>query len=136
MAFKVIDLTCNYMKNPIGIDEIPYFSYRLKTDNPDEKLKAYQIVVCDGEHTVWNSGRIEEDKQIFIKYAGEDLVAQTRYQWQVSVWNELDEKSDSETAFFETGRMKPHNWKRNGLHLIHDLSISVTKEDQVVQHRI
>ena len=111
MAFKVIDLTCNYMKNPIGIDEIPYFSYRLEAERPDDKLKAYQIVVHDGEHIVWDSGRIEEDKQIFIKYAGENLKPQTKYEWRVSVWNQRDEKSDSETAFFETGRMKLHNWE-------------------------
>lgn len=111
MAFKIIDLTCNYMMNPIGIDDIPYFSYRLEAENFDETLKAYQLIVREGDHVVWDSGRVNEDKQILIKYGGEELKPQTKYCWSVSVWNQKGEKSDGESAFFETGRMKPFGWE-------------------------
>ncbi len=111
MAFKIVDLTCNYMKNPIGIDDIPHFSYRLEADFSEEVLKGYQLVVRDGERIVWDSGRVAKDRQILIKYGGEKLKPQTRYTWKVTVWNQKEEKSDSECASFETGRMKPYNWE-------------------------
>lgn len=110
MAFKIVDLTCNYMKNPVGIDDIPYFSYRLEDENNDI-LSAYQLIVCAGDHVVWDSGRICEDRQILIKYDGERLEPETKYAWKVTVWNQKDEKTDSEAAFFETGRRKPYNWE-------------------------
>ena len=67
MAFQIIDLTCNYMKNPIGMDDTPHFSYRLEGGSEKEKLQAYQLVVRTESYVVWDSGRVEEDKQIFIK---------------------------------------------------------------------
>ena len=45
MAFQVIDLTCNYMSQPIGIDDTPFFSYKLEAKCSGETLKAYQIIV-------------------------------------------------------------------------------------------
>ena len=111
MAFKIIDLTCNYMKNPIGMDDIPYFSYRLEADETKETLTAYQVVVRTENSVAWDSGRVEEDKQLFIKYGGSELRPETCYTWKVSVWNNLGERTESEEAFFETGRMKPFGWE-------------------------
>ena len=48
----------------------------------------------------WDSGRVEEDKQIFIKYEGSELRPETRYTWKISVWNNLGERTESEEAFF------------------------------------
>ena len=58
MAFQITDLTCNHMKNPIGMDDVPYFSYKLVDNGSDEKLTAYQIIVDDGTMIMWNSGRV------------------------------------------------------------------------------
>ena len=99
------------MKNPIGIDDVPYFSYKLVDNSSDEKLAAYQIIVDDGTTIVWDSGRVSKDKQILIKYDGEQLKPQTRYFWRVLVWNDCGERSESRQAYFETGRMQPFHWE-------------------------
>lgn len=113
MSFKITELTCNHMTNPIGIDDVPYFSYKLTSDKVEKKLVAYEITVTDGENVVWNSGRVPADNQVLIKYAGEPLKPETRYYWNVSVWSCCGERSDSEKAFFETGRMKAYSWEAN-----------------------
>lgn len=99
------------MVNPIGIDDIPYFSYKLESNKNDEILSAYRIQVRNANETAWDSGRVDEDKQILIKYDGKELQPQTRYIWQVSVWNNCGEQTDSADAYFETGRMRPFQWE-------------------------
>lgn len=99
------------MVNPIGMDDIPYFSYQLDADSKEEKLKAYQLIVKDEQGIVWDTGYVEEDRQLFIPYTGSLLQPQTKYVWKVSVWNQYGEKSESEEGSFETGRMKPFCWE-------------------------
>ncbi|MBS5660788.1 MAG: family 78 glycoside hydrolase catalytic domain [Clostridiales bacterium] len=111
MAFQITDLTCNHMKNPIGMDDVPYFSYKLVDNGSDEKLTAYQIIVDDGTMIMWNSGRVPKDKQLLIKYDGKSLKPQTRYFWRVLAWNNHGECSESQQAYFETGLMQPFQWE-------------------------
>ncbi|MEE1256288.1 MAG: hypothetical protein UHN47_07225 [Lachnospiraceae bacterium] len=39
------DLTVNYRENPIGIDENPVFSWKLKDTTQGQKQTAYQICI-------------------------------------------------------------------------------------------
>ena len=110
MSLEIRDLTCNYMTNPVGMDEAPYFSYRLTAENPSERLQAYQIRVLLQGKTIWDSGRVDKDEQVLIPYQGPALLPETRYEWMVTVWNAAQEKTESETAYFETGRMQPLGW--------------------------
>lgn len=45
----VEDLTVNYRENPIGIDENPVFSWKLKDTTQGQKQTAYQIVVAGSQ---------------------------------------------------------------------------------------
>lgn len=99
------------MENPIGMDDVPFFSFQLLADNSGETLATYEIIVKNAEKVVWDSGQIESDHQLFIKYQGEPLKAETRYTWNVYAWNHCGEKSVSSTAVFEMGRMKPQGWE-------------------------
>lgn len=99
------------MAQPIGIDDTPFFSYKLEAKCSGETLKAYQIIVRYEQEVVWDSGYIEEDRQILIKYEGNELKPQTKYLWKVVVWNQNGEMSESDENYFETGRMKPFQWE-------------------------
>ena len=99
------------MCEPIGVDDIPYFSFQLDADCTEEVLSAYQIIVRDEKSVIWDTGRVEEDRQVLIKYVGAELKPETRYFWKVSVWNQFGEETESEETFFETGRMKPFGWE-------------------------
>ena len=46
------DLTIEYRKNPIGIDEKPRFSWKLESEKQDVVQTSYQIQVVSGGGTV------------------------------------------------------------------------------------
>lgn len=104
------ELQTEYSDTPLGIDiENPRFSWQMSApeDGHGYSQKAYQIVVTDeygGE--VWNSGRTESDISVHIEYDGESLEPTTRYNWQVTVWDQ-DGNTVSNSSWFETGLMNP-----------------------------
>lgn len=68
------DFTIEYLKNPVGIDAVnPRFSWKLVSEEKNIMQKTYQIRVCDGKREVWNTGTIESDHSICIRYEGEAL---------------------------------------------------------------
>lgn len=108
------DLKTDNLTNPIGIDSTsPYFSWRLE-DNAerDQYQTAYRIVVgkdspqsLDTGDYCWDTGFVNSDESLYIKYEGQPLEASTRYFWRVITKDKDGKTSSSETAFFETGLM-------------------------------
>ncbi len=73
---KIIDLKCEYMTNPIGIDyKNPRFSWILESDKQDVMQTAYEITVFG----MWESGKIETDTSHLVKYTGKELAHCTKY---------------------------------------------------------
>lgn len=111
----IYDLKTEYLNNPIGIDvNNPSFTWKLKSDTRGTKQTAYQIIVAedmDLQSIVWDSGKVISDVNKVI-FEGNGLIASTRYYWSVIVWNEKDEKYNSDTVWFETGLMgvDSHLW--------------------------
>lgn len=104
------DLTVNYRENPIGIDENPVFSWKLKDTTQGQKQTAYQIVVADSrkaldkEEYIWNSGKVESEISVAIPYTGEVLDYESRYYRQVTVWDKDSRKVEAQQeVYFETG---------------------------------
>ncbi|KRB76347.1 hypothetical protein ASE01_15240 [Nocardioides sp. Root190] len=87
--------------------ESPSFSWQL-TSLP--RQTAYRIVVAStsalaaaGTGDVWDSGKVESERQTDVTYAGEPLAASQRYFWSVKVWDGADaEQAWSETSWFGT----------------------------------
>ena len=80
------DLTIEYRKNPIGIDEKPRFSWKLESEKQDVVQTNYQIQVVSGGRLMWDSGRVKSDQSVLVPYKGAALKEMTVYQVQVSVW--------------------------------------------------
>ena len=97
---KAINLKCEYLINPMGIDiQNPRLMW-----NCDGGITqtAYRIVTKSGEKIVWDSGKVCSSS-MSAEYPRE-LKSRERVEWTVTLWDENDvEGEPSETAFFETG---------------------------------
>ncbi|MCI8497407.1 MAG: family 78 glycoside hydrolase catalytic domain [Clostridiales bacterium] len=129
---SLYDMMTDDLTNPVGIDNAaPVFSWKMQSDVIGQKQTAYQIVVKDGEETVWDSGKVESDKSVGIQYAGEKaLEASTEYTWTVTVWDKDSVAVESAPATFETGLMDENafadaNWIRVGYTLSKETNYTI-----------
>lgn len=111
VMLKLSALQCLHITEPVGIDETPYFSWRLNSTGQDVMQTAYHIVVTDeSEKIVWDSGKVHADQSTYVLYEGGILKSKTRYNWQVSVWDNQNEEAVG-TSWFETGFLSAEDWK-------------------------
>ena len=97
---KAINLKCEYLINPIGIDiQNPRLMW-----NCDGGIKqtAYHIIAKSDEKIVWDSGKVNSSS-MYAEYPHK-LKSRERVEWAVTLWDENNREGEpSETAFFETG---------------------------------
>lgn len=116
MDLLIYDLKTNYLKNPLGIDTQPKFSWKLKSDLKGTIQTAFRVVVSFSEEdllsgkNVWDSGVIHSD-QVTVTYNGW-LNSISMYSWRVEVWDNHNNHVLSQIAKFETGKRKT-NWDAN-----------------------
>lgn len=111
VEFGPVELRCEYLINPLGVDEKnPRLSWKVKDDSQGALQTAYQIIVStdstflkNGIKHVWNSGKVLSSATL-INYAGKPLTSGTRYYWTVKVWNKIGQPYPLPSkSFFETG---------------------------------
>ncbi len=108
---KIYDLKIEYRENPIGLDvKRPLFSWKLKSDQKEVMQKSYQIKVCADKNQIWDSGVVERDTSICVRYAGEDLAPMTQYAVEITVTDNHGGTANIEGTF-ETGLMSYENMK-------------------------
>lgn len=106
---KIIQMKVNHIKNPLGFHmDKPVFSYKVTGAEGKKQTKAriciYQAE--DMEEPVFDSG-IQENIDSIAYEVPIELQPCTRYYWNVTVYtNKPGESAISETAWFETGKMK------------------------------
>jgi alpha-L-rhamnosidase len=114
-----VDLQCEYLVNPIGIDvATPRLHWQLKDERPGALQSAWQLVVgtdsmevANGKGNCWNSKKIKSADQL-VTYNGKKLRPFTKYYWMVNLWDmDNQQYSPSVIASFEMGMMKMANWK-------------------------
>ena len=75
---KVVDLTSEYLENPLGIDKIsPRLSWKIQTDEYNFRQNAYQILAASSLRNlennigdIWDSGKVVSNESTQVKYAG------------------------------------------------------------------
>ena len=113
---NIINLRCEYTKNPIGIDEkAPRFSWILDSDGTNILQASYRIQVSQNsksfERTLWDSGEVVSDQSIQVEYHGPSLKSETRYFFRVKACDSGGAESPwSDAALFETGILNPDEW--------------------------
>jgi alpha-L-rhamnosidase len=107
---SIVKLQTEFMDRPLGIDvSQPRFSWQMKSDRYGMTQTAYQILVAFSEEYlaqeryVYDSGKIESENSINIKYCGDALRPASRYFWKVRVWDEKNQLNESAIEWFETG---------------------------------
>ena len=117
---NVIDLRCEYARNPLGIEaRAPRFSWMLEDNRRGQTQTAYQILVAsdpaklaEGRADKWDSGKVLSTEQVSILYNGATLVSRERCYWQARAWDgEGAPTGWSEVASFELGLLDPSDWQ-------------------------
>jgi alpha-L-rhamnosidase len=120
---NVGNLRCEYLQNPLGIDEArPRLSWELGLDGAsiprNARQFACQVLVAsspkmlrDNRGDLWDSGKVETDQSIDIRYSGIPLDSRRECWWKVRVWDQ-DQKCSawSEAAWWSTGLLAPKDW--------------------------
>jgi alpha-L-rhamnosidase len=116
----VYDLRCEGQEYPLGIDrEQPLLQWKMQDPEREAAQTAYQVLVAsspdlmtEGQADLWNSGKINSDESVHVKYQGKPLTsAQTCY-WKVRIWNQEGEPSPwSEVVEWEMGLLSKADWK-------------------------
>lgn len=117
---KILELKCDYQKNPIGIDVLnPTLGWEVNSLKRGEKVIAYQIIVASNENLIaqdrgdiWDTGKVHNSNNEEIYFKGKPLQAYQKYYWKVKLWGINNKESDwSEVAHFEMGLLNENNWK-------------------------
>jgi alpha-L-rhamnosidase len=118
-----MDLRCEYLKRPLGIDvSQPELSWRLESatsSSRGQSQTAYQVLIATSETALrhdqgdlWDSGKVLSDQSLHIAYAGRPLVSQQVCWWKVRVWDQAGQPSPwSQPARWSMGLLKPEDWK-------------------------
>ena len=114
----VSGLNICYLKEPLGIDKTPIFSWKLRGSARGSAQTAYRIYVsseasrlASNRGDLWDSGKITSDKTTDIIYDGRALNSKNTYYWKVEVWDEAGASVMSEAAVFSTGMLDPADWQ-------------------------
>ncbi|NNF32525.1 MAG: family 78 glycoside hydrolase catalytic domain [Saprospiraceae bacterium] len=102
--------------NPIGFyDDNPTFSWKLPLGVQEQG--AYSIAVASTPDLLsenadlWESGRVDSDQSVYVKYKGPKLVSRQKVYWQVKYWDSNGNESKwSDEAHFELGLLDNADW--------------------------
>jgi len=117
---KVINLRCEYLSNPLGIDVLqPRLSWQLDCPRRGARQTAYQIVAADSQKAleearalIWDTGKILSERSTHVPYEGPALRSAQRVWWRVRIWDEHDQPSPwSEPAWWEMGLLDRGEWR-------------------------
>ncbi len=104
---NAIRLRTEYLKNPLGIDmQQPRLMWNCQDGM---KQTAYQIVCRSETGILWDSGKVESSAmQAVYPHA---VSSRKHITWSVTLWDENDVCGEAREAFFETGLLRPDDWK-------------------------
>ena len=109
---SVSNLRVENMVNPLALDtSFPRFSWVIDSKKQNVRQTAYQIVVTGDKGELWNSGKIESDQQLWVRYGGSQLKSNTTCTWKVKVWTTAGESDWSSDECFSIGLLDEGKWK-------------------------
>lgn len=112
-------MLCEQMNNPVGISTSkPRFIWKINASIPSTKQVAYELTVKKGKKIVWATGKVATDQSVFVQYNGQPLDQDTKYNWQVRVWDNHGNLSPwSSLASFQTAFFDSSAWKAKWISL-------------------
>jgi alpha-L-rhamnosidase len=122
LALEPNHLRCEYVENPRGIDiKQPRLSWRLASEGRGASQSAYRVIVAStsenltaNQGDLWDSGKVESGKTLFVEYAGQLLKSRQQCFWKVQVWDAANESpTSSESASWSMGLLDNSDWSAN-----------------------
>lgn len=119
-AMTVDTLRVESLDRPLGIDAArPRLSWWLHADERGARQTAYQILVASSPENlarekadIWDSGKVTSSENFGVEFAGPALRSDTRYCWQVRVWDANDRSSAwSSSSWWQTALLTPSEWR-------------------------
>ena len=115
---KLVNLKCDHQINPISIDNIiPVFSFATEFEL-GFKQTSFRIIISSSREQaqnnigdMWDSGIVQSDNSIEIKYNGNELQSAKTYYWCVTATSQSGKISTSEIAEFGMGLLNLSDWK-------------------------
>ncbi len=122
-AVEATDLRCEYLVNPLGIDETaPRLGWRMSDaqQTRGQKQTAYQLIVASSPEILsqdkgdlWDSGKVESAQSTLVPYGGTALNPNQDCHWKVRVFDKDGVQSDwSEPARFSIGLLTAEDLDR------------------------
>jgi len=118
-ALRVTGLRCEYLENPLGLDErVPRLSWRLEANRRGVRQAAWRVWVASspaklaaGVGDRWDSGRVTGDRTLHLPYGGAQLASRQRCHWLVQVWDETGATARSLPAHWTMGLLERADWR-------------------------
>lgn len=120
VSFRPADLRCEYLVNPLGIDEgKPRLSWISESDQRRQKQTAYHILVASSRQKLdenigdlWDTGKVKSDRSIHVVYKGKELQSRMQCFWKVMIWDKDTKASEwSSPAMWSMGLLKQKDWQ-------------------------
>lgn len=113
---RIYNLRTEYLTNPVGVDAThPRFSWKLESNKRGVFQTSYRIQAKADGKLIWDSGVVESEENLRIRYAGKRLESRQCVTWnvQVTAVDEAgeEEESRSQSAYFEMGLLKLEDWE-------------------------
>ena len=116
-GLQVGSLTTEHVADPLGIDTShPLLGWVITASGRGVSQSKYEIRVAadegdlhSGRGLLWDSGQVRSSQSFDVAYGGPALASQTRYYWQVRVWDQNGNASQwsGPDAWFETAFLNP-----------------------------
>lgn len=102
---EIYDLRVNDLSAPMGIDKLnPTFSWKMHSGAVGAKQTAYAIAVVDErDNLMWDTGWVESDQSVAIRYEGKTLESATKYTVSVKAKDHNGENVAPISTNFEMG---------------------------------
>ena len=117
-AVDVSGLRTENLENPLGLDCIaPNFSWLIGSDGRDVRQESYHILVAssvgllsENKGDLWDSGVVDSQRQLWVKYEGKALRSNQRAWWKVKVVTSAGTSAWSKPASFGIGLTGETRW--------------------------
>jgi len=119
MTQSIVDLRTALLDRPLGLeDRQPTFSWRMQSDRRGARQRAFRILVSSsckalaaGRPDLWDSGWVESNESVGIRYAGIPLVSRQLCYWTVMVSDDQGrEIMPSDPSSWEMGLLYRSDW--------------------------
>ena len=110
---KICEITTLHMDQPLGIDVVPYWNWKIESEKNNTVQTAYRIRLWDVQTPdliIYDSGKINSKQSTYVMYQGDTLKSRTKYQVEITVWDNY-ENSDTMYTTFETAFLSLSDWK-------------------------